>query len=564
MMLETPLRQAATGLLKSAIRIAPPASREWGQAMRGELSYVEGHWAALMWAFGGASVMAKHALISLLIPGRRGQVITPDGGLFAKNVSLRKAVLVTAAGFILASLLFFAAPPFRQALRISLAGWNELFHVTAQSGQPRLRALARKAGARRDPEGLVFAAVRLSNDAESAQLAEEAVKLDPNLLWVYAIVAVRHPLLAEIRDWIPKLEHWDPQNALFLLIAAESCDIARAGKHFNLPYWDLQTEFEKDPAWRSAMGAAFASPKLDDYLDRLKELDRRVVRRYGFNDPDELLSGEERDLPSFAWYDSERFAKSILQSGQDLEGKGDRKGAVEKYWSVARFGQTIESRGHTDSERNLGLSLQAGAYKQLQKLAEKGGNANEAALFAYLAGRFEKSAWEGRWGLDEQGVFGQYVSRRNAAVLQISSLMMVVFSGLMVVAALMLIVGGRQGGRPGPPRARPVATLVALTSGIGLLLSSATVYLTYRPYWYIFDRAILNGDRSQTRDLSDFLMATRLLPGVARRSELLPNLPLYFWTGITLLGVIGLVLILLRHFRGRPSANGLQNHPRVP
>ncbi len=44
MMLETPLRQAAAGLLESAIRIAPPASREWGQAMRGELSYVEGHW----------------------------------------------------------------------------------------------------------------------------------------------------------------------------------------------------------------------------------------------------------------------------------------------------------------------------------------------------------------------------------------------------------------------------------------------------------------------------------------------------------------------------------------
>jgi hypothetical protein len=550
--------------MDSAIRIAPPASREWGQAMRGELSYVEGHWAALMWAFGGASVMAKHALISLLIPGRRGQVITPDGGLFAKSVSVRKAVLVTAAVFILASLLFFVAPPFRQAVRVSLGGWNELLHVTARDGQPRLQALAKQAEKRRDPEGLVFAAARLSDDAESARLAEEAVQLDPNLLWVYAVVAVRHPQLAEIRQWVPKLARWDPKNALFHFINAESCHLARARKHFNLSYWDLQTEFEKDPAWRSAMGAAFASPKLDDYLDRLKELDRRVVRRYGFNDPDELLSGEESDLPSSAWFDSERFAKSILQSGQDLEAKSDRKGAVEKYWSVARFGQTIDSQEHTDSEHYLGLSLQAGAYKQLQKLAEKGGNTNEAALFAYLAGRFEKSAWEGHWRLGEQGVFGQYVSRRNAAVLQISSLMLIIFSGLMVVAALMLIVGGRQDGRPATPRSRPVATLVALTSAMGLLLSSATIYLTYRPYWYIFERAILNGDRSQTRDLSDFLMATRVLPGIGPGSYLTPNLPMYFWTGVTLLGVIGLVLILLRHLRGRPSAHGLQSHPRVP
>ncbi len=564
MMLETHLRQAATGLLESAIRIAPPASREWGEAMRGELSYVEGHWAALMWALGGASVMAKHALISLFIPGRHGQVITPDGGLFAKSVSLRKAVLVTAAGFILASLLFFAAPPFRQALRISLAGWNELFHVTAQNAQPRLRTLAKQAEKRRDPEGLVFAAARLSDDSESARLAEEAVRLDPNLIWVYAVVAVRHPLLAKIREWAPKLERWDPKNALFHFINAESCDLARAGKHFNLPYWDLRTEFEKDPAWRSALGAAFASPKLDDYLDRLKELDRRVARRYGFNDPDELLSGEERDLPSFAFWDCQRFAKSILQSGQDLEAKGDRKGAAEKYWSVARFGQTIDSQGHTDAEHNLGLGLQAGAYKRLQRLSEEGGNANEAALFNYLAGRFKESAWERHWELGEQRVFGQYVSRRNAAVLQISSLMMVIFSGLMVVAALMLIVGGRQGGQPGALRSRPVATLAALTSAMGLLLSSATIYLTYRPYWYIFERAILNGDRSQTRDLSDFLMATRVLPGIGPGSYLTPNLPMYFWTGVTLLGVIGLVLILLRHLRGRPSSGGLQNHPRVP
>jgi hypothetical protein len=95
-------------------------------------------------------------------------------------------------------------------------------------------------------------------------------------------------------------------------------------------------------------------------------------------------------LPSYAFWDSQRFAKSLLQSGQDVEAKGDRKGAIEKYWSVARFGQTVESQGHTDAEYDLGLSLQIGAYRQLQKLSEKGGNANEAALFAYLAGRFEE------------------------------------------------------------------------------------------------------------------------------------------------------------------------------
>jgi hypothetical protein len=388
-MLETPLRQAATDLLAFAIRLAPPEAREWGLAMRGELSYVEGPWEAVLWALGGAGIMAKHTLISLFIPGRHAPVMTPDGGLFAKNVSLRKAVLVAAAGFILGALLFFVAPPFRQAVRVSLAGWNELFQVTARNDQPQLRALAKQAEARRDPEGLVFAAARLADARESARLAEEAVRLDPNLIWVYAIVAVRHPELAEIRAWLPKLESWEPTNALLRFIATESIDLDLISKASKLPPEDFQKEVENDPARRGAMAAAFASPKFDDYLERLRELDARVVRRYGFNDPYEMLSGEEQDLPTYAWMDSQWFAKSILQAGQDLEAKGDRKGAVEKYWSVARFGQTIDSQGHADSGYNLGLSLQIGAYKQLQKLSEKGGNANEAALFGYLASSFE-------------------------------------------------------------------------------------------------------------------------------------------------------------------------------
>jgi hypothetical protein len=142
--------------------------------------------------------------------------------------------------------------------------------------------------------------------------------------------------------------------------------------------------------------------------------------------------------------------------------------------------------------------------------------------------------------------------------------MMVFFCGLMVVAAAMLITRSRKGGQPAAPRTSPVATIVALTSAMGLLLSSATIYLTYRPYWYIFQRTILNGDRSQAPDLRHFLAAIRGLPGLKPGSYLPRNLPVYFWAGVTLLGVVGLVLILLRHFLGRPRANRLQHNPRQP
>jgi hypothetical protein len=362
---------------------------------------------------------------------------------------------------------------------------------------------------------------------------------------------------------VSTLEQWDPKNALFPLITAESIDIDLVSKATKLSPDEERKEWVEDPAWQSAMAAAFASPKFDDYLDRLKELDQWVVSQYPFNDPYELLSGEEADLPTYAFSDSQQFAKSLLQSGQNLEAPGDRRGAAEKYWAVARFGLVIDSQGRTDFEHHMGSSLQAGAYKQLQALSQKEGSADEAALFGYLAGRFTPAEGEDS-RLGGQWVFGRHVSRRNAAVLQISGLMMLIFSGLVVIAGSVVIVGSRRGAALAAQRAKPVATVVTLAGAVGLLLSSATIYLTYRPYWYIFQRAILNGDRSQTRDFRDFLMATHALPGVAPHSYLLLNFQFYFWAGVTLLGVAGLVLILLRHFLDRPSADGLQRHPRVP
>jgi hypothetical protein len=585
-MQEMPFRQAAALLLDYAIRIAPPESREWGQAMRGELSFVEGHWAALLWAFGGASVMAKHALISLLIPGRRGQAILFDGGLFARNVSVRKVLQVIAAGLTLASLLFFAAPPFRQAVGVSLAGWNELLHITGRNGQSRLQALAIQAEGRRDPEGLVFAAARLTDDRESSRLVREAVQLNPDFDWAYAVVAVRHPYIPEILEWMPQLARRDPQNALLYFISAESIYIADAAKPSSRPY--RQPE-EVNPAWRSAMAAAFASPKFDDYLDRLRALDAGVLRRYGFNDPYSVLAGEEEGLPSYAFWDCSRFSTSILQSGKDLEARGDRSGAVERYWSVARFGQVIDSQAQTDSEHTLGLRLQAGAYNELQEFAKKGGNANEAALFAYLATTFGQSMESLRHGgisiqpgasgrgvsgrnavsgglakPGERWVFGAYVSGRNALVLQVSSLIMVILCALLLVAASVLIAGIRQGGSSGAARIHPWATVLALISAVGLLLSSATIYLTYRPYWYIFQRAVLDGDRSQARDLREFLSAIQFPPGFDLGRSPRFDVALYFWAGVTLLAVAGLVLIILRHFPGRVGTNRLHNNPRVP
>jgi hypothetical protein len=566
-MLATHLRQTATVLLESAIRIAPTDSRDWGQAMRGELNHVEDTGAAVMWALGGAGVLAKYTLASLLIPGRRGQGLAPDGWLFTKRVSLRKAALFTGGVCMLAALAFFAAPPFRQAFQVAIRPWYFVFQKASGNFQPDFESLAKRAEVRHDPEGLAFCAVRIQDPQESARIAEEAVGLDPSLLWVYAVVGMRHPELPEIGQWVEKLERRDPQNALFPLLKAQS--MVRDEFHYNVY---APPRLERDQAWRSVMTAAFQSPKFDDYLDRVAQLNRRVVPRYNFYDPYEVQSRDQIDLPVYTFDNSERFANSLLHSGVDFEAKGDRKRGRDQYWTVARFGQLMDSQGHTGFEHWAGTTLQSMAYQQLQASSEKGGNQADAALFGYLAAKFDPIKGE-HSGFPGDSAFGLDTSRRNAAVVETSGLMILIFTGLVVVATSILVAGSRRDARPAPQRVRTVATMVVLTSGVGLLFSSVTLYLTYRPYWYIFQSAILSGGASHARDLGDFLNATELLPGVPPRLYLLldsllyshsPSFLFYFWAGLTLMGVSGLGLILLRHFLGRARIPALRHSPRVP
>jgi hypothetical protein len=68
----------------------------------------------------------------------------------------------------------------------------------------------------------------------------------------------------------------------------------------------------------------------------------------------------------------------------------------------------------------------------------------------------------------------------------------------------------------------------------------------------IFQRAILTSDRSQAGELAYFLEHTQLLFGFYSSYQV-QNFVFCFWAGLTLLGVIGLLLLLvMRHFRRRP------------
>ncbi len=54
-------RRLAAALLRAALCFAPQVTREWAGAMLRELDFVPGEWAALLWALGSVTAIARHA-----------------------------------------------------------------------------------------------------------------------------------------------------------------------------------------------------------------------------------------------------------------------------------------------------------------------------------------------------------------------------------------------------------------------------------------------------------------------------------------------------------------------
>src|SRR5258708_654806 len=228
-------RRIASLLLRFGIWIAPHDTLDWGHGMLSELNHVQGNWAALLWSLGSAGVLAKHALLSMIFPSRNRPTIPAGGDLFSKEGPMRKPAIAITAACVIASLLFFVAPVFRQAFGVSLLQWQVIFKTDYFRLSPELQSIVKKAEQDHDAEALAFVAFRHPQSSEGARLADEAVRLDPNLTWVYALVAVRGSSLPEIDRWVPALERFDPQNALPHLITAETIDLDQVHRE-NVPH----------------------------------------------------------------------------------------------------------------------------------------------------------------------------------------------------------------------------------------------------------------------------------------------------------------------------------------
>jgi hypothetical protein len=533
-------RRVAAFLLQSAISIAPRDTLDWGHAMLAELRHVQGNWAALLWSFGSAGVLAKYALLSLILPSRNRPTISSGGDLFSKDGPMRRPALAITAACVIASLLFFVAPVFRQAFSVSLLPWQIVFKTDYSRVNPELQSVAKKAEQDHDPEALAFVAFHHPQTSEAVRLADEAVRLDPNLVWIYAVVGVGASPLPNPR--LPALERFDPQNALPYLIAAEGMDIDQVLRD-NVPH----RPEDQPAAWKSAMAAAFKSAKLDSYSTQRKALDRRVLNRYHVADPT-LIVNEAFfcTLPSYHVWDAHRYAELLLASAQVLEAQGDTKAASEKYLAIAHFGNLLSpsvSRFYYEQTQQ--------AYARLAALAAKSSRPQEAAFYSFLANR-GSGTQELASSSGYRAFIGNHVARWDADLARRSGVVMLLSSALLLATLFAVLLRGKSL-RLSSLRPGRLAIALGLSSSAAFFVSSAVLRLSYQPYAEILQR-IRDGDETGLTNLRDFLghASAPLGSGWLTARQ---DYSSYFWSAVIILCAIALLIAVLRYFQARPRAN---------
>ena len=509
--------------------------------MLGELAQVKGEWAALFWAVGGAAVLVKHALVALVFPARNTPALLPDGGLFVKEGPMRKASLSIIGGCVILTLLFLLAPTFRQGLGVALMQWRTMSQVNADWPPPTssaLRTLEGQAEKNHDAEALAFVAVRTWDSAESTRLADEAVQLDPKLTWIYGMAS---PSPAASETWIQKLKEWDPQNALPYFMEAGNIDIEQVEAD-KVPH----TVAEESPAWKNAMAAAFASLKLDTYTERLRELDRKIAYRYGLSDPYQIVWDRCFPcLPSFAAWNSSRYAKWELKTAETLETQGAEKAALQKYWSVIRFAEVANG-----ARMRFMYMVLKDAYERVEAISEKQGDKRQAALYSYLAGDAlqQRDSLIAEWG---QTISGNPVIEGNADVLRVSGLLLPICGAILLICALTIVVKSRTLRLSVLRAGRGVAAL-GLGSAVGLLLSSALLYASYWPYAETLREYLKTGNEGRLDVLMAFLNDAQLPLGGSRYMVMNVGMyQYYFWLTVIVLGAVALLVIAARHLRSR-------------
>lgn len=473
--------------------IVAEGNGQWGVAVERELMVVEGPGASLRWAWGGVMLLTRAWWNHWWRSGNRPVGVPSEGPLadLAKNARRvpRTPRWVTAV-LLLGSVGALIVPVMREAMDTGIQVWAGLDRPWA--AKPASLARLREAAQRnRDTQAMALLALVSDNAPERIRMANEAVRADKNLTWVYSQVRTldgpdsgRSPLP---REWIEKLQKRDPDNLMPRLLPAQESLIAFekhwADEGLRGNYETTAVEhMSEDANWMGAMQSAFQVPKYESYDARRFDLYRTTAQRYGFRDFEMLRELLLRFYPQ-ALGNARIYTEILLNRGEAAERAGHFHQAEELYHEPLDFSERMAAQGYTDWERLAWSGIQRACLRRLQSLYVKTGQRDEEARVDYrlaaLQASFLSTSPAMNWARSENGWEGLMIRFLAGAVILLIAACMV---GLAV-----LTLGART-----PVESRTfgmaLASLAVDYCPVLLLLSCAGLFVSYRPVALTYER----------------------------------------------------------------------------
>jgi hypothetical protein len=546
----------AERVLQVFTRNLPPDLQPWGDAMLAEIPAVKGSLASLTWALGASLFLGRTLAVRWFsekwFSGKRfsgkglHQALLDD----QRSGSPFQKIALLAAALSFAMLL---SPTFRQAITTGMTAWSTFDRPGDPPDVQRAAALAQK---QQNAHLMAAVALHLRDQKQSSQLAENAVKLDPRLTWIW------YPL---IERFVPEgdagrrlltektqlLTAWDATNAISWILDAHRIRIQQGGNVAAVmpPVMLVQGDFLRLTKWRTNMEHAFAAPRFDDYFEQRMELERELEMQLGVSNPFVAVDTMEH-LPLAPLEELRLFANIKLSEGDRAMEQGHLDQALALYREPQRFAVNMRARTTGLIQKFYTDGLQSDAEVKLASALKRAGrdSAAEELLQQVALRKSERpdfSKQKDFWA----SVYGPVA--KTGIIVSIASALAVFTLAVVLLACGYFFTVRWTGVRSVPATDRRVVAIIRY-SQLVLLAACLTLYWAYRPYREIYSR-FLNGSSPSPgsdglRNFWQFRYLPNLVISALGGSDLIK---VWAWSAcIALLG-IPIAIIFWRSFSPR-------------
>ena len=539
----------ARWFLAWAVRHWPEETRAWGLALAAEIDETSGALEALWWSWGGIMLFARSVIASAWtwlklpagasFPGKARPSETP--------VLPRRSRLFT-AGALIAAAVALSSPLGRQAVTTVRDSWSSFWSESrlSASDQRALNKLGARAEKENDAATLAFVALRVDDPARYAALADRAVSLNPQFVWIYGATRTYWFLgRAPEQQRLERLRASDPDNAAPVLLAADA--VAQRAEDQKKPSTvkDREALLASDLNWMALMERASTAPRYDSYLERHSQLTSSVWKRERYLPPSVLIEGLWAGaIPNLM--NLRTFSNIQIHEAEKAAAAGDRNKAERLLGEVDSFGERIVAANSTIIEKLIGLAMARDANQERVKFYTSAGRTADAQKAGLRIQQIDGTLATLRPG--HEGYGREQTFRRWGILLQGSAGLALIsgFAGLAAILLLDLLLTGFGNRRTLWRRA---VCWTADYAPATFLLSSGAFLLSFLPYAHFFSECFSwsNGLRNE------YLISDALIGLTAVPSYLLgPDGSIVIWfSGLGSLAVLAVFIVGRGIYRAR-------------